>query len=410
MQKGIIKNVNPVTGQTIEAKDLSTIFSGVIGETSGIVEVFENLDLEKVDNNTFKLKGGVYSLQGYILYIQKESYVNFTIRSGSTGTKRIDLLVAEYTKEGDAAGEDTLEFKIIQGTTTTGDVDPPEIISQEINSNGVMRQEVLYRIEINGVTATATRVASLIPNLQKLNEKSQLALDMFDGAGFHNSVYRGINLGSEVSPEQKQAISDGTFKDMFIGDYWLIGGVRYRIAAFNYFYNTGDTALTKNHVTIVPDTPLVSGAMNDTNTTSGGYLGSGIRSGALNVARNTIVSAFGNMLLKHRQILSSEVNNGVASNWEWTDSDVELMNEHMVYGSNATASSENPNGHRINVGTSKTQLPLFFYRPDLIGIRQHYWLRDVASATYFANVGPGGYPSRYHASNALGVRPAFSIS
>ena len=53
-------------------------------------------------------------------------------------------------------------------------------------------------------------------------------------AGFHNSIYRGKNLGSSVSAEQWAQIGAGTFDDMFIGDYWVINGVTWRIAAFDY--------------------------------------------------------------------------------------------------------------------------------------------------------------------------------
>ena len=38
-------------------------------------------------------------------------------------------------------------------------------------------------------------------------------------AGFHNSIYRGKNLGTSVSSAQYAEISAGTFKDLFIGDY-----------------------------------------------------------------------------------------------------------------------------------------------------------------------------------------------
>lgn len=410
MQKGVIKDVNPITGQTIGAKDLASLFYSLIGERSGIIRSFENLSLEKIDNNTFRLKGGVYSLKGYLLYIQKESHIEFVIQSGSTGTKRIDLLVAEYTKEGDGVGEDTLEFKIIQGASTTGSVEPPTLIQQDINANGITRQEVLYRIDIEGVTATETKVAQEIPGLQSLEEMINEIVSGHDGSGYHNSVYRGKNLGSSVTEEQKARIRDGTFRNLFIGDYWSIGGVNYRIAAFNYFLNTGDTALEEPHVTLVPDNYLYLESMNETNTTQGAYAGSSMRTSGLNSAKTRIENAFGPMLLTHRQYLSTTVTDGAASLGEWVDASVELMNEHMVYGSNAAASSNTENGHRFNINVSKTQLPLFFYRHDLIGIRSSWWLRDVVSASFFARVTNTGNSGRHYASHAYGVRPAFSIS
>lgn len=96
----------------------------------------------------------------------------------------------------------------------------------------------------------------------------------YDNAGAHNSIYRGKNLGTTVTEEQWEAISSGTFTDLYIGDYWVIGGVNWRIAAFDYYLNCGDTSFTKHHAVIVPDTCLYNAQMNTTNVTTGAYKGS----------------------------------------------------------------------------------------------------------------------------------------
>ena len=57
----------------------------------------------------------------------------------------------------------------------------------------------------------------------------------YHNAGVHNSIYRGKPLGSTVTAAQYAEIAAGTFKDLYIGDYWTIGGVNYRIAAFDYY-------------------------------------------------------------------------------------------------------------------------------------------------------------------------------
>lgn len=93
----------------------------------------------------------------------------------------------------------------------------------------------------------------------------------YDNAGAHNSIYRGKNLGTTVTEEQWEAISSGTFTDLYIGDYWVIGGVNWRIAAFDYYLNCGDTSFTKHHAVIVPDTCLYNAQMNTTNVTTGAY-------------------------------------------------------------------------------------------------------------------------------------------
>ena len=228
-------------------------------------------------------------------------------------------------------------------------------------------------------------------------------------AGAHNSIFRGKNLGTSVTAAQYAAISAGTFDDLFIGDYWVIGGVNYRIAAFDYYLRCGDTDLNTHHVVIVPDSNLYNHVMNDTNTTDGGYMGSKMYTEGLNQAKTTIKAAFPNHVLKHRVYLTNAVSNGKPSAGAWCDSEVELMNEQMVYGGAVFMPGCDGTTVPTNYRVEKSQLPLFAHRPDLISNRLTFWLRDVVTAALFAGVSNSGNASYYYASSSLGVRPAFSI-
>lgn len=109
------------------------------------------------------------------------------------------------------------------------------------------------------------------------NIKSKNAAVEFAGlvsVANHRNTYRGKYLGNTVTAAQKAAIQNGTFNDLFIGDYWTIGGVNWVIADMDYWYNCGDTAFTKHHLVIVPNKVLYNSQMNPTNTTVGGYVGS----------------------------------------------------------------------------------------------------------------------------------------
>lgn len=237
-----------------------------------------------------------------------------------------------------------------------------------------------------------------------------LAQLTYDNAGAHNSIYRGKNLGTTVTEEQWEAISSGTFTDLYIGDYWVIGGVNWRIAAFDYYLNCGDTSFTKHHAVIVPDTCLYNAQMNTTNVTTGAYKGSAMYTANLAQAKSTINSAFGSShVLSHRIYLSNATSNGRASAGEWTDSTVDLMCEHMVYGSGifspVSDGSNVPNNYRVEKG----QLPLFALEPSRICNRATWWLRDVITAASFAFVSTSGFAASLGASSSFGVRPAFCI-
>lgn len=228
-----------------------------------------------------------------------------------------------------------------------------------------------------------------------------------DGAAAHNCIYRGKNLGTSVTAAQYAAISSGKFTDLYIGDYWVIKGVTYRIAAFDYYYNCGDTNFTKHHVVVVPDTSLYKAQMNTSNVTTGGYTGSAMYKSNLAQAKTTIKAAFGSAhVLTKRELLTNAVNGNTPSGWAWFDSDVELMNEVQVYGSVAWGAHD---GNGYNVASGDGQFPLFMFDRTKLHNREDYWLRDVSSAPFFSVVLLNGSANYAYASYSLGVRPAFCI-
>lgn len=250
--------------------------------------------------------------------------------------------------------------------------------------------------------------------------EAKIAPLLFNNAGAHNAIYRGKSLGSTVTTAQYAAIKAGTFDDLYIGDYWTIGGVNYRIAAFDYYLNSGDTSCTTHHVVIVPDTCLYNAQMHNTssggyeggaaNTTAGGYVGSDMYKSNLEQAKTTIKRAFSGHVLKHRIYLTNAVANGRASGGAWCDSEVDLMCEQMVYGSGIFSPVSDGSNVPANYRVEKSQLPLFQHEPSRICNRATWWLRDVITASLFACVNGGGSADYGAASLSLGVRPAFCIS
>lgn len=250
--------------------------------------------------------------------------------------------------------------------------------------------------------------------------EAKIAPLLFSNAGAHNAIYRGKSLGSTVTTAQYAAIKAGTFDDLYIGDYWTIGGVNYRIAAFDYYLNSGDTNCTTHHVVIVPDTCLYNAQMHNTssggwesgaaNTTAGGYVGSDMYKSNLEQAKTTIKSAFSGHVLKHRIYLTNAVANGRASGGAWCDSEVDLMCEQMVYGSGIFSPVSDGSNVPANYRVEKSQLPLFQHEPSRICNRATWWLRDVITASHFALVDGRGNAAYGGASYSLGVRPAFCIS
>lgn len=409
-----IKSVNTKIGNT----DISSIGDGTV--TNSISTMNSNLGTNS-SSNIFQLKSPDY--------LGISAYANY----GGT-----EYSIIEDVFSGVNYGGYAWNFDTIVGETYTITLSNPAnkkifADSNEPTSEGtksltftasstVTKLGVLYAY--NGGTTPNTKiqinVGSKSLDYQTYNGYSNRQLtDMlnaltYPNAGAHNSIYRGKNLGTSYTAEQKAQIQAGTFNDLYIGDYWVINGVTWRIAHFDYWLHCGDTECTKHHVVIVPDTNLYKAKMNDTNITTGAYAGSAMYTANLAAAKTTIENAFGSAnILTHREYLANATKATADPTYEsagsWYDSTVELMNECMVYGSNIFHNVEVNGAIPTNYTIDKSQLELFRLDPSKICNRAHWWLRDVVSASYFARVSNHGGAGINDASDSYGVRPAFGI-
>lgn len=221
------------------------------------------------------------------------------------------------------------------------------------------------------------------------------------------------NLGTAYTEELKEDIRSGSFKKACVGGCLTINDHPYAFAHPDYWLGTGDTKCTTHHMVVVPLTALGTGQMNTTNTTAGAYVGSYMRSsgGPLDQVKAIIRQDFGaSNILTHREHFANAVTNGYESAISWYDSDIDLMNEIMVYGSNIYHNITNGTNVPINVTMDKTQLKLFSERPDLLNNidlmneTNYVWLRDVCDGGAFTCYSP-----RWSIVYALASTYSFSI-
>ena len=228
---------------------------------------------------------------------------------------------------------------------------------------------------------------STIPIGAMLNE-------LIDNPYMHRNVFRGKNLGEFITDEQLAAIRDGSFDDLYVGDYWEINGLRYRIADINYWKGVGyQESVQKPHILIVPDTALGSGQMHTSNSTSGGYKSSTMKTVRLNQIANSLPDVFKKILISHRMFFDGT----------WINASVDLMNEVMVHGTYICTDNSNKQ-------TSDTQqLALFRLVPEWKTIGANYWLRNLSSAQTYTLVSQYGDASNDMATSTYGIRPVFGI-
>lgn len=282
------------------------------------------------------------------------------------------------------------------------------LISSQDFISGVNLSELT---QINALTADDKLLIGTAEGNKAIGADDALfaMLDAFIPKEQRRMIYRGKNLGAVVTEEQKANIKNGTFKGFFLGDYWTIGSYTWRIVDFDYWYNCGDTAFTTPHLVIMPDKPLYNAQMNETNITTGGYTGSLMYTENLDQAKTLAASAFGDLILTHREYLTNAVTDGHASAGAWFDSTLDLPNEIMMYGCHVYAAMNNGTVIPTNYTIGKTQLALFTVVPKLISNRATFWLRDVFSSAYFAGVTGVGTTTYGGASLSDGVRPVFAI-
>ena len=244
-----------------------------------------------------------------------------------------------------------------------------------------------------------------------------------DGAQTHNNVFRGSNLGT-LNATHITNIQNGTFKDMFIGDYFSINGSNYVIAGFNYKRGHGDNIPLDNHLLLMPDrfSKLDDGTvlrpnskdthfMNDTDTTAGGFANTKLYKTYMPSIQRKLESDFGSHLLNFRELISTHVDaSGSPDQAKWRDAKVGIPGEVMVYGT--ILNGNNKNSSWYNVGDDTTQLPLFRLNPEEINNHRDssFWLRDIHSASEFALASFSGDTYCHGASSPWnGVRAFFLI-
>ena len=133
--------------------------------------------------------------------------------------------------------------------------------------------------------------------------------------------------------------------------------------------------------------------MHTSNSTSGGYRNSAMKSTRLNNIAKALPDTFKSLLLTHRMF----------SDGTWVNAFVDLMNEVMVHGTYVCTDNSNKQT------SDAQQLSLFRLCPELKSIGQNYWLRNVAGSQTYTLISQYGDASSDMATSTYGIRPVFAI-
>lgn len=245
-------------------------------------------------------------------------------------------------------------------------------------------------------------------------QASNSIFQLMDAAGvpqMHRNLFRGKNLGTAVTAAQLVSIRDGSFKDLWIGDYWVIGGVTYRIVDINYWLNKTDTMVVDPHVVIMPDETMYDAAMHSTGSTTGGYAGSAMHTTNLATAISRINTAFGSAVKTHREYLINAVTSGKPSGTSHVTVTAMVPTERMLIGASMFGVANDGATAPAVYTSSLVQFALFRLAPQYLVTpsRSTYAMQDIVNGSQYSTMFDNGAILPMSAANTRGVRPVFMI-
>ena len=204
--------------------------------------------------------------QGCAASIKKNTYDSLTIVNGSQGMKRIDLVVARYSRNQSTKVE-SLTLKVIQGTPVTGTPSAPGYTTGDIQAGDLVADMPLYQVVINGLNITAVKqVFNTVDTVAELNGKLERKVDN-QTLGVGREIFTGQYLQNKPIYEKMiecGSLPNKTTKTVSTGlsglDYFWInpansmafnGGATYPVPfSDNSNYNAISVRLTGNGSTI----------------------------------------------------------------------------------------------------------------------------------------------------------------
>ena len=143
--------------------------------------------------------------QGCAASIKKNTYDSLTIANGSQGMKRVDLIVARYSRDQNTK-EESLVLKVIQGTPKESGPAVPGYTTGDIQAGDLIADMPLYQVTLNGLNitevkqlfATQDSIAELSSNLTKANN---ILTNMESNLMAINTYHMTLNTSNVKTPD-----------------------------------------------------------------------------------------------------------------------------------------------------------------------------------------------------------------
>lgn len=391
-----------------DAEDISELFDSIIGD--GIVRGFgSEFKVTALGGTSLSIGTGRSWFKS--TWTWNDNDMPYTAEAADAANTRIDAIILEVDK---STASRTNSIRTIKGVAASSAVRPT---LEQTETKG--QYPVAWVTRRAGVAAVAqTDIVSAVGTTTPY-AYARLIDPSTDTPVMHRNVFRGKNLGATVTAAQSAAIAAQTFEDLYVGDYWVIGGVTWRIVDMNYFLRKGNTGskTTTPHVVVMPDKNLLTTAWNGQRPMTKGYVGSTIDTAVANAGRGVITTTFGSKILGVSIRQSNAMDgNGYITGAQYYGVTTQTPNTYQMFGTSIFG----PFAYGGEVPPplmteSPTQFALFRLAPEFIVSSDDTssWLRDVVSKNHAATVGAGGTGAstadRGLVESLIGVRPVVCI-
>ena len=141
---------------------------GIFGSNAHIIGgVNSELEATVVSANLVEISDGMIVCEGCTAEIPRGTNDSLVIENGEQGMKRIDLIVARYTRNGNTAAE-SMELAVIKGTSAASDPAVPSYNTGLIADGDSPVDFPIYKVNLDGISITSVNAMVDVVNIPDL--------------------------------------------------------------------------------------------------------------------------------------------------------------------------------------------------------------------------------------------------
>lgn len=238
----------------ITGDDMAKLNAACFGVNDGVFDYGERFRTSTYSGNTVVVYDGAGLVGGRRFTITGTEQL--TLSAGSSGTKRIDVVYATYSKAsstgpGGTDYSETVRLDVKRGTSTTGTPTVPNVGDDAL---------ALWRVPFNGTTMGAPeRAFDLIPTVDSLRVKKL----------YENDFWRVVQHGGAVSVFARGIVTESGGESYLDCKYKLPEGLRPATEVLASVVTSGGTA--GGYLRVKPDGTITVGQLGGSGSRAARY-------------------------------------------------------------------------------------------------------------------------------------------